>query len=482
VTLLVSFPAPFAAASQGGPSSPGPVVLFSSPGVKTVTLTACNSGGCSSVTRQLTVVPPGPAIAGFSVTPPRAEIGATLLLEASATGQPVVAFSWLVLQGGALRAVFSGPNAAWSTAGAPPGIYTVRLMVSNAGGSAAADAAVLLVPEAPSRLFTVPGCRLVDTRAGTGLLHSGASPFVIAVGGHCGIPATARAVVAHLTVVQPSASGFLAVFPADYSHFLVSSVNFQAGATRGNTLILPLSTDGAARLAASLSLAAPGTAHLVVDTVGYFRPEASPVVPLAFAARLCAFGFCELAAGTRVFFTEAFSSGSPALYQYDWLGTGAFDPPVAAPITSHVYAAPGFYFPAVRIASAGSPATLQAAAPIFINPADPAQLPAVPAGVTAVFAGFATFSTIDPTLAGTFPAYRLSVSNTPSSLLGYNVYVSKNGGPYRLVAALLPGLPAGEPVPVDAFTPPADSERLMVTAVNFAGEGAASAPVALSHP
>jgi hypothetical protein len=133
------------------------------------------------------------------------------------------------------------------------------------------------------------------------------------------------------------------------------------------------------------------------------------------------------------------------------------------------------------VTSASSSATLQAAAAIFINPADPAELPAAPAGVTAVFAGFETFSTVDPTV-GTFPAYRLTVSNTPVNLLGYNVYVSKNEAPYRLAAALLPGLPASEPVLVDAFTPPADTLRLTLTAVNFAGEGPASAPPLLSHP
>jgi hypothetical protein len=474
--------APSAGSPQATSSSPGPTVTFETPGVKIVTLTACNSGGCSSVTRQLTVLAPAPVITAFSVAPPRAEVGQTVLLEAAATGQPALAFSWLVLQGGALRAVLSGPSAAWSTAGSAPGIYTVRLVVSNATGSAEADGNVLIVPEAPSRLFTVPGCRLLDTRP-TAPLRSGIPPFVIPVGGHCAIPATARALVAHLTVVAPTTAGFLSVFPADYPHALVSAVNFPAGTTRGNTLVIPLSTDGAARLAASLSLASPGAAHLLVDVAGYFQPTAPPSpVPLAFVARLCALGFCELAAGTQVFFTEAFSSSAPALYRYDWLGTGAFDPPVAAPVTSHLYDQPGFYVPAVQVTTAGASTTLQAAAPLFINPADPASLPAAPAGVTATFAGFATFSPVDPTLMGTFPAYRISVANTPVNLLGYNVYLSKNGAPYRLAVALLPALPAGEPVLVDPFTPPADTLRLTLTAVNFAGEGPASAPLALTHP
>jgi hypothetical protein len=458
-------------------------VRFPTSGVKTVTLTVCGTSGCSSVTRQITVLEPGPVITAFSVAPARAEIGGTVLLEASATGQPSLSYSWLVLRGGLLQGTFSGPSAGWSTRGSAPGMYTVRMIVSNGSGSAEADQDVLLVPEAASQLFTVPGCRLLDTRGGKPV-RSGGAPLGVAVGGRCGIPAGARAVVAHAAVVGPTAAGFLSLFPGDYPHGLVSSVNFAAGATRGNTLVLPLSTDGAARLSASLSLALPGTAHLVVDVAGYFAPAAPPaVVPLALAARLCAFGFCELGAGTRVFFSEAFSSDGPASYSYDWTGSGAFDPPSAAPITSHVYDQPGFYWPAVRVSSRGSSSTLQAAAPLFMSPGDPASVPPAPAGVSAVFAGFATFSTVDPTLGGgPRPAYRLAVANTPVNLLGYNVYASKNGAPYRLAAALLPGLPPSEPVLVDAFDPASETVRLVVTAVNFAGEGPASAAVGVSHP
>jgi hypothetical protein len=219
--------APAAAALAGGSSAASPTVRFPTPGVKTVTLTVCGAGGCSSVMGQITVLEPGPVITAFSVAPARAEIGGTVMLEASATGQPSLAYSWLVLRGGFLQGVLSGPSAGWSTRGAAPGIYTVRLIVSNGSGSAEADQDVLLVPEAASQLFTIAGCRLLDTRGGKPLRLGGA-PLVIAVGGRCGIPPGARAVVAHAAVVGPTAAGFLSLFPGDYHHGLVSSVNFGA--------------------------------------------------------------------------------------------------------------------------------------------------------------------------------------------------------------------------------------------------------------
>jgi hypothetical protein len=83
-------------------------------------------------------------------------------------------------------------------------------------------------------------------------------------------------VAAHATVVQPSAAGFVSLWPADYPHGMVSAVNFAAGATRGNSLVLPLSTDGAARLKAGL----PASEPVLVDA---FDP-ASETVRLVLTA------------------------------------------------------------------------------------------------------------------------------------------------------------------------------------------------------
>jgi hypothetical protein len=489
--------APRAGAWAEAASSPGPTVRFSTPGTKTVTLTVCNARGCSTAVRQIAVLDPAPAITAFSVAPLRAEVGATVLLEASARGRPTLGYSWLVMRAGVLEGTLAGPSARWTTRGAAPGLHTVRLIVSNGSGSVEADQDVLLVPAEGTGFFTLGagGCRLVDTR-GSGPVRSGGAPFVVQVGGRCGIPMSARAVAAHATVVGASAAGFLSLFPGDYPpgpeglQRLVSSVNFGAGMTRGNSLVVPVSTDGAARVGAALSLAGAGTgaAHLVVDVTGYFQAAAGPVAPIELGARLCALGFCEFGAGTRVFFRQAFSGGggagvaAVASYEYDWTGSGAFEAGVTEPVTSHVYEEPGFYWPAVRVRSAGSVSALAAAAPIFVNPREPAGVPAAPVGVSAVFVGFATFSPVDPTASGSRPAYRIAVGNAAVHGLGYNVYSSKNGAPYRLAAALLPALPANEPVLVEAFNVPSDTVRLKVTAVNFAGEGVASDAVVLSHP
>ena len=63
-------------------------------------------------------------------------------------------------------------------------------------------------------------------------------------------------------MVGPTAGGYVAVYPADFAHPTVSWVNFGAGATRANAGVLPLSTDGTARLAAAASMV--GSANLLV--------------------------------------------------------------------------------------------------------------------------------------------------------------------------------------------------------------------------
>jgi len=77
------------------------VVVFTSPGLKAVTLTVCNSLGCSTVTKKILILqPPAPTVVAMTVAPARAEVGQEVLLEASATGRTPITYFWQVLQGG----------------------------------------------------------------------------------------------------------------------------------------------------------------------------------------------------------------------------------------------------------------------------------------------------------------------------------------------------------------------------------------------
>ena len=126
---------------------------------------------------------------------------------------------------------------------------------------------------APVGFFTVPPCRVADTRepagASGGPALSRGAMRVFPVSGRCGIPASARSVAVNVTVVEPTEAGHLTVFPGGMPIPIASTVNFRVGIARNNNAILALGAAG--DLAVQCTLAAEGSAHFVLDVTGYFE-------------------------------------------------------------------------------------------------------------------------------------------------------------------------------------------------------------------
>lgn len=118
--------------------------------------------------------------------------------------------------------------------------------------------------------YTVTPCRVLDTRQQGPALASGVLR-TLAIAGACGIPPTARAVVANVGAVQPSGAGYLTLHPGDLAAPLTSTVNFAAGTTRANNAILPLALDGTGTLSVTPAVAGGGTVHLILDVSGWFE-------------------------------------------------------------------------------------------------------------------------------------------------------------------------------------------------------------------
>jgi Tol biopolymer transport system component len=134
------------------------------------------------------------------------------------------------------------------------------------------DAFLYANPLAGRDLFTVSPCRIVDTRvAGQGPALTSGLRRTIPAHGLCGIPATARAVAANVTVTQPSAAGYLIFHAGDVAPTATSIINFVAGQTRANNAILPLAFDGSGLLGVTPFVGGNGTVHLVLDVSGYFE-------------------------------------------------------------------------------------------------------------------------------------------------------------------------------------------------------------------
>ena len=153
------------------------------------------------------------------------------------------------------------------------GVGTSPISLLNDGGVYSNPAVIPPLPPAAD-FFTVTPCRLVDTRnaaspTGGPALSPGATRNFPVTGGVCGIPSTAIAISANLTVTQPAAQGYLVLYPGDAAGPpLMSSINFQPGVTRANNAIVLLATNGGT---INVNNGSAGAVHFVLDVNAYFQ-------------------------------------------------------------------------------------------------------------------------------------------------------------------------------------------------------------------
>ena len=124
----------------------------------------------------------------------------------------------------------------------------------------------------PASLFhALTPCRVLDTRdangtyGGPALFAGQARSFVIR--GRCGVPATAKSIAGNLTVTGPTAAGSIRLVPGGAPATGTSTASFQAGQTRANNVTMALGASGDVVVDGLPS----GTAHLVLDVVGWFE-------------------------------------------------------------------------------------------------------------------------------------------------------------------------------------------------------------------
>jgi hypothetical protein len=134
------------------------------------------------------------------------------------------------------------------------------------------------------RYNLLPPSRILDTRSGTGLSGAFAPNQIrnLTVTGVGGVPASGvDAVVLNVTVTQPSAAGFLSLYPAGPADPpLASNLNFVAGQTVPNLVIVEVGDGGQVSIA-NTALPPPnppppaGTVQVIADVVGYYATAGS---------------------------------------------------------------------------------------------------------------------------------------------------------------------------------------------------------------
>jgi len=103
--------------------------------------------------------------------------------------------------------------------------------------------------------------------AGTRLAAGGT--MTVQVGGNNGVPANASAAVLNVTVVNPSAGGYLTAYTQGANQPTASNANFTPGETVTNRVIVPLSSGDTP---GQISLFSSVSADLIIDVSGYFSP------------------------------------------------------------------------------------------------------------------------------------------------------------------------------------------------------------------
>lgn len=178
-----------------------------------------------------------------------------------------------------------GTNRGWQPySGAVPHTDHVHFSQSWDGALKRTSWYTFVVPATPPVAFhPVAPARILDTRPATQVGPYG-SPWGagvsrdMAVTGVGGVPASARAVALNVTVTGTTASGYLSVWPAGESRPAASSLNWSAGQTIAHAVTAKV---GVAGKVAVFNEA--GSAHVVVDVVGYYDSAAgdgfSPLPP-----------------------------------------------------------------------------------------------------------------------------------------------------------------------------------------------------------
>ncbi len=156
----------------------------------------------------------------------------------------------------------NGKVSAYNLTGSTQVIFDVVGWYGAPGGTAGSR----FHPETPDRVLDTRGDPSITCNPGAGALGPVATRTV-QVGGCGQVPGdgSATAVAVNVTVTQPTAPGFLNVFPGQLASASTSSLNFVPALTVPNLVIVQLSPTGTIKLFNSA-----GFTHVIVDVVGWY--------------------------------------------------------------------------------------------------------------------------------------------------------------------------------------------------------------------
>ena len=166
-------------------------------------------------------------------------------------------------------------------------VVVTGVLLGLAGPVALASSSVVSGPAAASvvagSFVSVGPARVLDTRKGVGAPAArvaARATLHLPVLGQGGVPVSGvAAVVLNVTVVAPGGSGFLTASPDGAPRPVVSNLNFVAGQTVPNLVVVPVGANGKV----ALYNGSGGSADVLADVAGYYL-SGSAAVPGAFVS------------------------------------------------------------------------------------------------------------------------------------------------------------------------------------------------------
>jgi hypothetical protein len=193
-------------------------------------------------------------------------------------GLSVLGYMVTASPGGVTTTVGPGATSATLTGLSNGTTYTFTVVANNAvgNGTLSSPSNSIIPPAWPGRFHPLPPARILDTRTAIGLGgHVGADQTldvpVLSVGG---VPSSGVAAVAiNVTVTNPSASGYLTVYPTGVARPLASNLDFVAGQTIANLVTVAVGTAGKVTIYNST-----GATDVIFDVAGWVSAQGMTTV------------------------------------------------------------------------------------------------------------------------------------------------------------------------------------------------------------
>jgi hypothetical protein len=155
-----------------------------------------------------------------------------------------------------------------------PGITTANVVVAKVGADGAVsmfnnNGDVDLVVDVVGWFATgdsytpLTPTRLLDSRQAEPL--NAGTPIDVSLAGQAGLPESELGAVAlNVTITEPAGAGYLTIWPTGVDRPTSSNLDFVAGRTIANSVMVKVGAEG------RISLFAPTTAHVVIDVMGWY--------------------------------------------------------------------------------------------------------------------------------------------------------------------------------------------------------------------